>query len=250
MTTTPDRTRTTWPTSWLSVNTVPAAAPPAPKRKPCRLCAARVAADGYRTCQPCSARVLQVLTDLGVLYRQLVVADDALLPTPRGTGGSRAYGSASPTSDALLALTDRRPDVDGVRSDVHSVLTEWVDAVREARGLQLRRVAARCDTANRLARGTVTGELAQLRVHWPWCRRQLRVARLVAALDHVYRRVQDVAGETPGAVRIGHCPTIVDDRPCGSLLLARPGDREVQCRSCATIWPRLRWLELREQVRA
>lgn len=238
------------PAAWLAVNSRPAAATPAPGGVPCALCRARTAAAGYRTCQPCSGRVEQLLRDLGLLYRHAVAGPGASSPTARGAGGPRMPGPASPTSDARLVLTDRRPVDDGGRGDVHGVLSEWVDEVRLARGLQPRRLTAHCRTAQRLALGTVAGELAQLRVHWPWCRRQVRVVRLVAALDALYARIRAVAGETPGQVRIGHCPTVVDDVRCGRLLLARPGDREVRCPACATPWPRSRWLDLRDRVRA
>jgi hypothetical protein len=224
--------------------------------RPCLLCRARPPADGgYVTCQPCGSALLATLEDLARLYRTVVCDVESLLPSGgRRGGGSHAYGSSSPTSDALLDITDARPDVDGLRRDVHGVLAAWADHVREASGLPARPTGRRCRTAAAMAAGTVTGEVDLLRSRWRWIRAQPAVVQLARAIHGLHTQVLTVAGERPGAVSIGRCTATVTDEhtgtdgTCGRVLTTRVRDHVIRCR-CGAVWPRSTWPALGRDLR-
>jgi hypothetical protein len=242
--------------------------PAADERRPCAICRHHLAQQSYRTCAECSAQVLAAMDDVVLLYRVQVLDPEALLPTASPGGSTSAvFGPRSPTSDALLDLTDRRPTAEGDPRDVQGVLGAWVDAVREAYGLPPRPRPAgrvrpepsrtvRCWTAQQLAHGTVAAKVSLLRGLWWWIRGHDAVAQFARDLFLLRDRLRDLAGESHARVRIGRCPTPVDAEPaadgtvprCGQLLLARVGDRLIKCPACNTPWPWLSWPALADKL--
>lgn len=222
---------------------------------------------GYRTCSACLDRLRERLAEVAQRYGQLDV-------TPGGSGGSGGrgapgFGSRSPASEHVIAMTDTRSSVVAkvwVAGDkrVHceserpplSVRGELETAawtVAEAR--EIDGPHDRCDVAT-LVRW--------LDGHLDWVTRQHEV---LLDLDAVLRRLLAQLRPATGQPRpsyIGHCPNPLDFAPdlgwapayeedpgvpiawCGARLYAPAKGDTIRCRNdeCRAIWLRQDWLRL------
>lgn len=64
------------------------------------------------------------------------------------------------------------------------------------------------------------------------------------------RSAVDPTAERPMRVQIGRCPTKVDGLTCGTRLMADPFASAIRCPTCATVWPRARWLALGAELQS
>lgn len=204
-------------------------------RTPCLIRPVHLAAEGYRTCDPCSSRMRDALDDITRLYPQVDEEVTYGTTSDGGPRGSTVYRSGPPVN---LARLDRAHRLG--QAHVADILSSWADNVRQ-------------DTGQPAVDGpqTVTGSVVLLVRMWSWIRAQDWVADLAEELFDLQRTLQQLAGETRGRIPLGHCPCLVDHDPrtgaqilCEQRLYARPGDRAVHCPQCGTTWPAYRWDEL------
>lgn len=208
----------------------------------------RLADPSYRTCSHCLDRLRERLADIGKRYRRLDPTPGA---TGDGTRGAPGFGSRSPASDHVIALTDPRSSQtartwrgsDGRLhlEDERPALSIWsaLDTVSweiaEALDLQ----------------GPDNGLTVDEQLRWidhrlnmatqsPVCVEVSRVLRLILAA------LRPVTGD-PRPRRVGKCPNVVDEdtqQPCGQALYAPATSDTIRCHTCTAEWPRSQWLEL------
>ncbi|ROP36272.1 hypothetical protein [Saccharothrix texasensis] len=210
-------------------------------RGPCLIRETHVAAEGYRTCDPCATYVRDALDDVVRLHP--VVAEEAEYGTGGGDGprGATVYRSGPPVNLARLDRADRL-----AQAGVLATLAYWADGVRESTGLPARTGAP-----------TLAGEVVVLVRMWSWIRKQDAVGKFAFEVVELRRVLAQLAGETRGRIPVGVCPVLVDHDArtgapiqCGQRLHARPGDRALRCPQCGTLWPAYRWVDLQQAQEA
>lgn len=205
-------------------------------RTPCLIRPVHLAAEGYRSCDPCSSRMRDALDDITRLYPKV---DHEVHSGTGGDGGPRGstiYQSGPPIN---LARLDRAQRLD--QAHIAEILASWADNVCEDTG-QPRHYGR-----------SVSGSAVVLVRMWSWIRAQDWVGDLAAELFDLQRTLQQLAGETRGRIPLGLCPQPVDHHPrtgaqilCEQRLYARPDDRAVHCPQCGTTWSAYRWNELHD----
>lgn len=195
----------------------------------------RQAAPGMLACHECADALRATLDDVERLYNGLDI-------TPGHSGTQRrapGYGPSSPAVDALVDHRDPRV-VEGALATIE----QWARLVRTDRSIDTPPDRMRGTVPS--GRATMTRETATLRFEWHWIMAQPWVASLAASLTALQRTLQAARRETTPTVRIGGCPVTADgdDDACGRMLTVRPGDREIRCPRCDTVWTRDRWHQL------
>ena len=210
-----------------------------------------MAASGVLCCHACSDQTRKAVEYLGQLYAGLQDVDE-LTPSgsPDSTGGRSVPGSKSPAVDALLVHSDPRSYARvGDHPAALATIASWARLIREERSL---------DVAPHKLRNTVPAgrismarELQTIRFHWDWLMNYPTVLRFCADVDEVINGLEYVRRMNPPTIRIGKCPVVTDieDLPdgselplaCGTSLRVRPGDDEIHCGGCHTVWPRAKW---------
>lgn len=204
-------------------------------RASCLVRPAHLAAEGYRTCDPCSSRMRDALDDILRLYPE--VDEEVTYGTSGDDGprGATVYRSGPPIN---LARLDRARRLN--QAGIDGILSSWADNVCE-------------DTGQPREHGchSVSSSIVVLVRMWSWIRAQDWVADLAAELFELRSTLQGLASETRGRIPLGTCPELVDHDPrtlapiyCGQRLNARPGDRAVHCPQCGATWPAYRWDQL------
>jgi hypothetical protein len=196
----------------------------------------RRAPDGYRTCNACSDRIRDALTEIPAQYARLTTVQ-ALLPGS-GDEGRRGpgFGSRSPARDVVIAVTDWRT-VWAEDQRLHhppSILHAWAQMVRHEVGEATLPGLPACDV-----------EAALLTRRLDHVTRQEWVADMWAELREVVDQLRTIAGE-PRPLPVGRCPNIPEgaERECGTSLYVRPGTDTITCRVCGRQWERREWLHL------
>lgn len=211
--------------------------------------------DGYRTCSSCYDRLRDLLTEVSNRYRRLD-------PTPGAGGepgrGAPGYGSRSPASDHIIAMTDRRSSATAkawIGADkrvhleherpplsVHAELETLVWDVAEQRGLG--------DPDSWL---DVFDLVRYIDTNLDWITRNQIVVDIHAVLRKLVAQLRPATGE-PGRRHIGLCPNTVDDgdhsRECGARLYAPLRGDSIECHACNRVWPRSEWLRLGDLLEA
>lgn len=209
------------------------------------------AAIGLRVCHHCSDQTRRAVDYLGQLYEGLQDVDE-LTPggNPDGTGGRGVPGPRSPAVDALLVHSDPRSHARvGDHPAALATIASWARLIREERSLDTPPAQLRATVpAGRIA---MERELATIRFHWDWLMACRAVLKFAEDVNEVINGLEYVRRMNPPEIRIGKCPIVVtvEDLPdgselplaCGTQLRVRPGDTEIRCRGCHTVWPRARW---------
>lgn len=195
---------------------------PGAEQGACLVCDRRTAENGALLC----ARDLEGLV---ALLGELTVGHRALDPQPGAGGanggrGAPGFGSRSPARDAVLVLTDPRPQAfDPARPEqpagIVCVLGWWADRAREDGLIPVRRGPR-----------TVDGEAALLVAHVDQVARRWWVGEMVTSLRHAVRHVRLVRGQLEPTVPIGQCPK------CSGQIRARSWGRQARCQGCGMDW--------------
>jgi hypothetical protein len=210
----------------------------------------RLADSGYTTCHPCYRRVHEALIEVADRYAML----DAT-PGASGDGGRGApgFGSRSPASDHVIAMTDRRSS---------SVARVWVAADgrvhREPERPPVSIWGALDGAAWAIAEEHhLDGPPAAAGVYeltrWidnrlDYVTRGPLVADLWADLRTLLGHLRPVTGDA--RFRIGTCPNTIDTGEhtieCGAPLHAPATGDTIYCpnRACSRAWSRAEWVEL------
>lgn len=211
---------------------------------------------GYATCGGCLDRLRERLAEVAKRYRRL----DA---RPGGSGeaggrGSPGFGSRSPASDHVIALTDPRSsqvakawvagdlrvhcEQENPPLSVHAELSTLSWELAEQRG-----VAGPDDRA----------DVAML-VRWvdaqlDWATRSEACELVAAAVRRMLVALRPYTGDPAPAV-VGMCPNTVDDgdatRECGAKLRAPVNGDVIRCGACGRSWPRGEWIRLGQLMQA
>lgn len=210
-----------------------------------------LAAPGLLVCHTCSARCRRAVDYLGDLYAGLQDVDE-LTPggSPDGTGTRSVPGSRSPAVDALLVHSDPRSYARvGDHPAALATIASWARFIREERSIDVPRHKLRDTIPD--GRVSMERELQTIRFHWDWLMGHRLVLAFAAAVNEVIEGLELVRRMDPPPIRIGKCPVVTDietlpdgsELPlaCGTSLRVRPGDVEIRCRECGTVWPRAKW---------
>lgn len=184
---------------------------------------------GYMTCDKCAERLWSTLRTIARDYGELVGDPAHLLPAPGGPGPRRpGYGSTAPINLHVVAMTDYRAGLDGVRAiSAPAVLGMWVRVIAE-------------DTGAAWPSVTVAAMVDWLLNRWTWITKQPWV-------DQLAQECRELAGalaaqlrpRPPSAPPVGRCPIEVKDSVCGAPLYVRAGDIVIKCPRCGNPWPEL-----------
>lgn len=210
-----------------------------------------LAAPGLLVCHACSDQCRKAVEYLGDLYAGLQDVDE-LTPggSPDGGGLRTVPGPKSPAVDALLVHSDPRSHARvGDHPAALATMASWARLIREEHSLDTPRHKLR-DTvpAGRIA---MDRELQTIRFHWDWLMACPAVLQFAVDVNEVINGLEYVRRMNPPELRIGRCPVVTEietlpdggELPlaCGTQLRVRPGDEEIRCRGCGTVWPRSRW---------
>lgn len=204
------------------------------------------AAPGQLACHTCADRLRAVLDELGQLYADLTMIDE-LIPGGHGGDGLRSVpGPRSPAVDAILVHTDVRSRPDGPLLPALAIVEQWTREVREEHA-----------AAVPAGRVSMARELSTLRFHWDWIMGQGWLPDFADEMRRVLHSLRLAGRMTVPTLTIGRCPVVIIavpladggmlDLSCGATLRVRPGDEEIRCRNCGSVWPRSRWRELGDQ---
>src|SRR5690606_7642312 len=208
----------------------------------------RLADRGYATCSVCDLRIRGALKEIDERYQQLD-------PTPGRSGdygrGAPGFGSRSPASDHIIAMTDRRSSAvarvwtaaDGRvhRESERPPLSVWgvLDgaawAIAEERGVDGPEPTA---TVSELV-GWISNQL-------DWLTRNPLVVDVWRDLRVLVAQLRPVTGDK--RAKIGRCPNVIDEgettRECGAPLYAPTRGDTIHCTACPAHWPRPEWERL------
>ncbi|MFG2618047.1 hypothetical protein ACGFXC_10505 [Streptomyces sp. NPDC048507] len=186
----------------------------------CTACSRRSAVPRV-LCWPCVDRARRYLAELPVLHDALAVA---LVP---GSGEQqRVSGSReAPLPCVLDVLSLRGP---GGMADI---LTEWLEAVHEARELGRPRWRGR---------DRVREVCQRLDDHMSWIALDFAAgaADLLAELKTLSTAARSLAFPERARVPLGVCPLDAEGgQPCGGSLQGSLTSGTVRCSTCRTVWP-------------
>ena len=212
----------------------------------CAICSrpdrSRRATPGYRTCDACTDRIRDDLTEIPGQYAALTSVR-AMLPES-GDCGRRApgYASTSPARDIVLAVTDWRTvwSEDDRLHHPPSVIGAWAELVR-----------SEVNEAQPAGQADIRADAALLIRRLDHCTRQEWIVDMRRELAEVRDQLRTIAGE-PRPLPIGRCPNVPDgqDTECGTPLFVREGSDCITCRVCGEQWPRARWQLLGKSIGA
>lgn len=216
----------------------------------------------YQVCEICRGRFRADLADIKDLYERI---GDAM--EPGSAAGPKVSGSRTPPIPASLeALSLRGPtspywpsryrlELAGLDTshlaDQHGALP----VIGVLRSVQYRwREALGWPLVP--PRGSVDAAIVAT-VRWLHqyldraCDEVDGIVETIRDVQALRRHMRSVAGETPHMVKLGPCPTVMDDGgSCGEQLRADPHGDEVRCSQCGTVWTRTMWLRLGLLMRA
>lgn len=211
---------------------------------------------GYRTCDPCLARLRGRLTELAERYARL----DPTRGVGDGTRGAPGYASASPANDTIIAITDprsERRDPTDPRS-VPRELAAWIVRIwwqhnsPERWPLSLyreRRSVARLPADHHPH--DVAGACEWIDQHLDWATRRDDVTDLAIDLRRLIGQLKSIEepkhsiGPCPGEMETPGGPT-----RCGAMLRAPERGDTVHCNRCGSKWERSQWLFLGDLMEA
>lgn len=213
----------------------------------------RTADPGYLTCSGCYDHVRDALKEIAKRY-------NALNPTPGASGesggrGAPGFGSRSPASDHIIAMTDRRSS---------TVARVWVGAdgrvhrESERPPLSVWGVLDGAAWAIAEERG-IDGPAPDITVHqltrWidhqlDWLTRNLLVVDVWRDLRGLVGQLRPVTGDARAL--IGVCPNLPEgaEQECGSRLYAPTKGDTIVCSACSRRWPRPEWEHLGRMIQA
>ena len=205
---------------------------------------------GYATCGGCLDRLRERLAEVVTRYRRLD-------PRPGGSGetggrGAPGFGSRSPGSDHVIALTDPRSS---------QVAKAWV-----AGDGRVHREQENPPVSIHAELSTLSWELAEQRgvsgpddradvatlVRWidgqlDWATRGEACLPVAATVARLLVALRPYTGDPAPAV-VGLCPNVVDEgeetRECSAKLRAPLNGDVIRCRACGRSWPRAEWVRL------
>lgn len=200
-------------------------------------------------------KLREALKDIAQRYAQLD-------PTPgaqgdHGSRGAPGFGSRSPASEHIIAMTDRRSS---------SVARTWLDSAgrlhREPERPPLS-VWGVLDTAcwtiaeERGIDGPDPRSGVEDLARWldhqlDWVTRHALVEELWGDLRGLLGQLRPVTGDKRAL--IGTCPNTLDEgehsRECGEKLYAPTRGDTIRCGACARTWPRPEWEQLGQMLQA
>lgn len=182
-------------------------------------------------CDRCGSRLDRQLSQLPALYEAL----GAYLRPSSQT--STAVGS-SKSPDAPLPLTEPALDLRGPGGIV-TVLETWRQALYE--DAELRWPEPFGDYPGRLLRAVraLREQLPHITCGWA------QAGLFAAEVDELHGAARSIIAPPEKTVRAGTCPAKLDDGTvCGAVLRAVPGDPEIRCRWCNTVYAPSSWLKL------
>lgn len=203
----------------------------------------RMAYSGHRTCEDCPGWMLGLLAEIAHRYEQLD-------PSPGGSSdlesrGAPGFGSRSPASDHVIAMTDirsssvahvwmagdKRVHQESERPplSVYAVLLTEVYDVAELRSMSL---PDPCFAVRHLT--------VWLSRHVEWLTRQDTIADFADVLKTLTRQLKPVTGD-PQQKPFGRCPNTIDEgessRSCDGPLYAPRADTSlIHCTACGRDW--------------
>jgi hypothetical protein len=186
---------------------------------------------------------------------------DELIPHSTGERGAPGFGPRSPAVDGLLMHSDPRTCWTSEHGyGALAVVTRWAKAIREDTTLDT--PPDRMLLTVPEGRATMARELRTIRWHWHTVLASTGLASFAQEIGDVLHSLERAGRLTERQLRVGPCPVMLPNilppdgllaeifdgktlpGQCGHMLTVRADAVEIKCRSCETIWPRSRWLEL------
>lgn len=184
-------------------------------------------AEDRQLCQPCTTRLDGRLADLGSFYRQLA---KFLAPGSSGSGPigrTKSPDAPLPVVEEVLVL--RGPGgLLGVLEDWVSAL--WVGPLPAATGGYETRVDAAVTTLRRM--------LPYISTSFPGA------GDFATEIREQHQAAKSIVDPQPKSIRAGLCTAEVDGGECGAALRYHPGDTEIVCAWCKTVYTPTDWLGL------
>lgn len=201
---------------------------------------------GYRTCSGCLDRLRQHLREVADRYARLD-------PSPGASGdhgrGAPGFGSRSPASDHIIAMTDPRSsrtakawvggdgrvhcEAEHPPLSVHGELNTLAWVIADERG-----IAGPDDRAD------VPALVRWIDAQLDWATRCELCSHIAEVVRGLLAQLRPVTG-APKPRYIGSCPTALDDDTvCGTRLYAPLRGDTISCRGCGRRWSRPEWLHL------
>lgn len=183
--------------------------------------------------QRCADRLRADLIAIPGLYALM----GAVLAPGAAAGGAHVSGTRTAPLPVRLEPLSLR-----ARGGIVTVMATWEADWREVRGFAP------------AERGSSERDLAAivlwLRAHLPWAIEEHQaIVEFAGELRDIGMQCRATAGLLPKLRRIGDCPALVEDEPCGAALYADPTAEEIRCRKCRTRWPRAHWMLLGKTLR-
>ncbi|MEW2518152.1 hypothetical protein [Actinacidiphila alni] len=199
----------------------------------CLLCEQPQDGNAY-LCGGCTATLGQRLAAMPILYRDL--AEELV---PLGSNWPRGNGSHGTQAEAPMPLAEE-PLVLRGPGGIVGVLEDWRTALHTDRGWPPPRLAPGVEPRVHAAVKALTAALPWIAAEWP------AAGEFAREIADLYRSVTSITSpaERPG-VRVGHCPNIVEDQPCGAVLRLERGEDTIVCPWCESSFPQRLWPWLR-----
>lgn len=192
-------------------------------------------ADGNQLCGRCTDRLLGRLWDLPGLYEAL---EEHLEPGASGMGGSRRTQGPEASLPAVEdVLSQRGP------GGMLGFLEDWAAALWSDMGQGERPVSGTFEERLASAIGTIRFNILFVTERWPVA------GDLSREIREVHAAAESVVAPKPKAIRAGLCSTPVGDGgECGASLKYHPGDTEITCAWCRTVYTPTDWLPLYQSL--
>ncbi|MGW4075994.1 hypothetical protein ACWELB_21195 [Streptomyces asiaticus] len=205
---------------------------------------------GRQTCRLCETRTGEWLGELATLFQQINTS--AALIRGARRGGAPTSGSRTPPIPPRLEVLSLAA-AGGVATRLQAIEDSWRQAL--GWGLELRRndvhvfASWRSDPAR-----DVPARIRFLVNNLPWaCDAYESVGQDVEEIRRLHAECKQALSHDrkPGRVNVGHCPTIVDNQPCGAQLTASAATSRIRCQACGAQWDDMfGWRELRRAQEA
>ncbi|MBI0293319.1 hypothetical protein JBE04_02090 [Streptomyces sp. PRKS01-29] len=195
---------------------------------------------GRRTCRLCETRTAERLAAFPGLFQQ--INSSAALMRGARRGGAPTSGSRTPPIPPRLEVLSLAA-AGGVATRLRDIEDSW----RKTLGWTI--------APWRGSPGQAVPEHVRFLVNnLPWaCDAYDSVGQDVEEIRRLHAECTQALSHDrkPGRVNVGHCPTIIDDQPCGAQLTASAANSRIRCGICGAQWDDMwGWRELRRTQEA